>query len=118
MQPQPVPGGLFGHVGDVHGDLQLTAAQANPQAGAIGERVLAVELQQHVLGTLLYHLPRLLPGTAMDRKRIVGAIGLQGQPAAGAVETAVGDPVRPGDQREAAELAGQTVFQRLRSGRA
>ncbi|MNN80851.1 hypothetical protein D3C81_1976140 [compost metagenome] len=54
----------------------------------------------------------------MDRERVVGAVGFQGQPAAGTIETAVGDPVRPGDQREAAEFARQAVFHGLRSRRA
>ncbi|MNO88810.1 hypothetical protein D3C76_802760 [compost metagenome] len=47
----------------------------------------------------------------MNRQGIGEAVGRQCQPAIGAIETAIGDAVGPGDQGKAAEFAGQAGVQ-------
>ncbi|MNZ99974.1 hypothetical protein D3C78_1193190 [compost metagenome] len=111
MQSQTMPGGRFSQMGDAQFDAQFALAQMETLAGAISKRGCAVELQDHFIFRPGNHIPRLLPGAAMDRQGIGEAVGRQCQPAIGAIETAFGNAVGPGHQGKAAELAGQAGVQ-------
>ncbi|MNP36165.1 hypothetical protein D3C76_1295310 [compost metagenome] len=52
----------------------------------------------------------------MNRQGISATVGRQCQPAIGAIETAIGDAVGPGNQGKAAELAGQAGVQGVSIG--
>ncbi|MNF98874.1 hypothetical protein D3C84_817500 [compost metagenome] len=105
MQPQTMPRGALGQMRDVQPDAQFALAQMKTLPGAIGERPGAVELQDDFITGLRNHLPRLLPGAAVNRQGIGEAVWLEREPAVRAIETTVGNAVGPWHQRKTAELA-------------
>src|SRR3989338_5687049 len=85
--------------------------QAKALLRAVGKRHNAFQLQTDFARALFDHLPGLLPGAAVDRQRVVGAVGWQGKPAVRAAEAALADAVGPGCQRVTGQAAWATGIQ-------
>ena len=69
----------------------------------------ALEGQAEAVALLLGDGPGLLPGVAMQRKRLARDVGLEREEAVTDGEPAARDPVRPGQEKIAAERVGASA---------